>query len=238
MLLGYLARGGAAVLLYDLGFVLEPRLSAGLRAVGLVVEQDIVIDPLDHYSTDPEVVAVPVYERHPITRNLALTFFPGVRSLTLLPPPSGVMSASLFLSSPESYVRAVTPVAERQPERVSAATSAAAPTRPGRRSLGVALEGAWPGAAPADRPFRLVVVGDGDFASNSFIPYMANSDLALAMVRWAAREEQSPTVAVRMPVPRLVLLTKSQMQRIFLAIEVLLPLSVVAIGAVVWWRRR
>jgi len=83
-----------------------------------------------------------------------------------------------------------------------------------------------------------VVVGDGDFASNSFLPYMANSDLALAMVRWAVREEHAPTVAVRMPVPRLVLLTKSQMQRIFLAIEVLLPLCVVAAGVLVWWRRR
>jgi hypothetical protein len=238
MLLGYLARGGAAVLLYDLGFVLEPRLSAGLRSVGLVVEQDVVIDPLDHYSTDPEVVAVPVHERHPITRNIALTFFPGVRALTLLPPPAGVTSASLFLSSLESYVRAVTPVAERTPERAGSTSPATASSRPGRRSLGVAIEGTWPGAAAAGQPFRLVVVGDGDFASNSFIPYMANSDLALAIVRWAAREEQTPTVAVRMPVPRLVLLTKSQMQRVFLIIEVILPLSVVAVGAVVWWRRR
>jgi hypothetical protein len=41
-----------------------------------------------------------------------------------------------------------------------------------------------------------------------------------------------------MPVPPLVLLTKVQMRRIFLAIEVLLPLTVVAAGAVVWWRRR
>jgi len=88
------------------------------------------------------------------------------------------------------------------------------------------------------RPFRLVVVGDADFASNSFLPYMANSDLAVAMVRWAAREEQTPAVAMRMPVPPLVLLTKSQMQRIFLMIEVALPLAVVAGGAIVWWRRR
>jgi hypothetical protein len=35
-----------------------------------------------------------------------------------------------------------------------------------------------------------------------------------------------------------VLLTKSQMQRIFLLIELLLPLSVVGVGVVVWWRRR
>jgi hypothetical protein len=41
-----------------------------------------------------------------------------------------------------------------------------------------------------------------------------------------------------MPVPPLVLLTKSQMQRLFLLIELLLPLSVVAVALEVWWRRR
>jgi hypothetical protein len=238
LLFDYLARGGAALLMYDLGFVLEPRLTAGLKKVGVVVEPDVVIDPLDHYSTDPEVVAVPVYERHPISRNVALTFFPGIRSLTLLPPPPGVTSGPLFLSSPQSYTRAVQPVAQRQPGHESAVPSPETTDRPGRRTLAAALEGTWPGAAPGSKPFRLVVVGDGDFASNSFLPYMANSDLALGMVRWAVREERTPSVAVRIPVPPLVLLTKAQMQRIFLGIEVLLPLGVMAVGAVVWWRRR
>jgi ABC-type uncharacterized transport system len=238
-LLGYLAQGGAALLLYDLGFVLEPTLAAGLRAVGVTVEQDVVIDPLEHYSTDPEVVAIPVYEAHPITRNIALTFFPGIRSLTLSPPPPGVTSAPLFRSSVDSYPRDVQPVAERQPGRAPGSPPPApAAARPGPRALAVALEGTWPGRPPGSPPFRLVVVGDSDFASNSFLPYMANSDLALAMVRWLGREEAAPAMAVRMPVPPLVLLTKSQMKRIFLLVEVLLPLGVVAVGTVVWWRRR
>jgi hypothetical protein len=237
LLLGYLVRGGSALLMYDLGFILEPRLAAGLASLGVAVEQEVVIDPLDHYSTDPEVVAVPVYEPHPITRNIALTFFPGVRSLTLRPPPPGVTSGPLFRSSTESYTRQVQAVSERQPGGDIGATRSTA-AGAGRRVLGAAIEGTWPGAAPAAKPFRLVVVGDGDFASNSFLPYMANSDLALAMVRWLAREERTASVTVRMPVPPLVLLTKSQMQRIFLVLEVLLPFGVVAIGAVVWWRRR
>jgi len=239
LLLGYLARGGSALLMYDLGFVLEPRLATGLASLGIAVDQEVVIDPLDHYSTDPEVVAVPVYEQHPITRNIALTFFPGVRSLTLRPPPPGVASAPLFRSSTESYTRQVQAVSERQPGgNVGAARSPAAPAGAGRRVLGAAIEGTRPGVGPAAKPFRLVVVGDADFASNSFLPYMANSDLALAMVRWLVREERASSVTVRMPVPPLVLLTKSQMQRIFLVIEVLLPFGVVALGAVVWWRRR
>jgi hypothetical protein len=225
--------------MYDLGFVVEPRLKAALRKVGVVVEQDVVVDPLDHYSTDPEVVAIPVYEPHVITRNIALAFFPGIRSLTLLPPPPAVTIAPLFRSSPQSYTHEVQALAERQPDREpAAAPPGIARGVPGRRTLAAALEGTWPDAAPGSKPFRLVVVGDGDFASNSFLPYMANSDLALAMVRWLAREEQTPSVAVRMPVPPLVLLTKTQMQRIFLVIEVLMPLGFVAAGAVVRWRRR
>jgi hypothetical protein len=238
-LMTYLADGGSALLMYDLGFVLEPSLAAGLRKLGVLVEQDVVIDPLDHYSTDPEVVAIPVYENHPITRNISLTFFPGIRSLTLHPPPPGLSSVPLFRSSAQSYTRNVQTVAQREPGRGPAdAPPAAASGAPGRRTLAAAVEGVWPGAAPSTRQLRLVVVGDGDFASNSFLPYMANSDLALAMVRWLVREERLPSVAVRMPVPPLVLLTKSQMQRIFLAIEVLLPLGVTAAGAIVWWRRR
>ena len=238
-LVAYLAQGGSALLLYDLGFVLEPRLAAGLRTLGVILEQDVVIDPLDHYSTDPEVVAMPVHEPHPITRNLALTFFPGVRSITLGPAPTGVTTTPLFRSSTDSYTRPVQTAASRQPgSDVGAPATPGVSTKPGRRILGAAIEGTWPGAASGARPFRLVVVGDADFASNSFLPYLANGDLALAMLRWLAREERTPAVSVRMPVPPLVLLTKSQMQRIFLLIEVLLPLSVVAAGIIVWWRRR
>jgi uncharacterized iron-regulated membrane protein len=36
----------------------------------------------------------------------------------------------------------------------------------------------------------------------------------------------------------LILLTGQQMQRIFLVLEGLLPLGVIVVGAVVWWRRR
>ncbi len=238
-LFDYLSRGGAAVLMYDLGFVLEPRLRAGLARLGLTVDQNVVIDPLDHYSTDPEVVAIPVYEPHAITRGVALSFFPGVRSLSLGPPAPGVTVSPLFSSSPQSFTQPVKVVNEFEPDRGDSSRSApAGPGRPGRRTLAAAFEGTWPGPAAGSRPFRLVVVGDGDFASNSFLPYMSNGDLSLAMIRWAAREEQTPTVTTRMPVPPLVLLTKSQMQRVFLLIEVLLPLSVVGTGVVVWWRRR
>ena len=52
------------------------------------------------------------------------------------------------------------------------------------------------------------------------------------------QEEHSAPVASRIPVPSRILLTNAQMLGIFLIIEVLLPLAVIALGGLVWWRRR
>ena len=78
---------------------------------------------------------------------------------------------------------------------------------------------------PAAPPFRAVVMGDADFVSNSFFPYLANSDLILAILRWLVREEHTTAMASRIPVPQLILLSTAQMQQIFLLTEVLLPLQ-------------
>lgn len=238
-LAAYLAQGGSLLLLYDLGFVIEPRLAQLLAQLGVRMTQQVVIDPLQHYATDPEMVAVSGPEPHPITTNVSLTFFPGVRALELLPTAPGITSTPLVLSSKDSYTRPVAPVAERQVDAAPPmAIAAQGASPPKRHVLAVAAEGTWPGAVAEPRPFRAVVMGDADFASNSFFPYMANSDLALATLRWLLREEHAPAVAARIPVPPLVLLTKQQMQQIFLLTEVLLPLSVLILGAVVWWKRR
>jgi ABC-type uncharacterized transport system involved in gliding motility auxiliary subunit len=67
---------------------------------------------------------------------------------------------------------------------------------------------------------------------------MANSDLLLSMVRWLVREERAAAVASRIPVPALILLTRPQMRQMFLVTEVFLPLSILIIGAGIWWKRR
>src|SRR5262245_14930387 len=239
LLAAYLADGGAALLLYDLGFVVERRLAGLLERLGLRLDQEIVLDPRDHYSTDQETVAVPVYEPHPITNRIALTFYPGVRPLRLFPPPPGVTVTPLALSSPESVSRPVANVGAEAVTRTAAAAPALTGSpRTGRHVLAAAVEGRWSDAPPAAAPFRVVVVGDADFASNSFLPYMSNGDLALAMVRWLIREEGVPKVRPQIPVPPMVLLTGQQMRQIFLGVEVVMPLTVVVAGLVVWWRRR
>jgi hypothetical protein len=82
-----------------------------------------------------------------------------------------------------------------------------------------------------------VIVGDITSPA-TFLPYLANGDLALAAVRWLAREEHSTAVASRIPVPPMILLSGTQMRGVFLAVAVLLPLGAFVLGAVAWWRGR
>lgn len=232
----YLEQGGSLLLMYDLGFVLEPRLEQLLRTLGVRLPQAVVVDDRSHYGADPEMVAVTAYEPHPITRNVSFTFYPGVRPLDLVPPAEGIQVLPLILSSADSRTAPVAAVAQRQPEPAPLAAETVSHDPAQGRILAAAVEGTL--AQPDARPFRAIVIGDSDFASNSFLPYTANSDLALAMVRWLLREEQAVPIASRIPAPSRVLLTKAQMQGVFLVIVVLLPLSMIALGGFVWWRRR
>ena len=231
----YLERGGSLFAMFDLGFVAEPRLAALIEKLGVRLPQEAVVDPLSHYSTDAEMVAVSAYEQNPITKNLSMTFYPGIRPLILTQPVQGIRVAPLFSSSRDSYTRTVQPVAVRE---VGAGTPRSRGEQRGPQVLAVAAEGQLPGAMAGAPQLRAVIVGDGDFASNSFLPYLSNSDLAMSLIRWLVREERSTAVASRIPVPPMILLSGAQMKAIFLLVEVLLPLAVIALGAMVWWRRR
>ena len=228
ILAAYLGRGGAVLLMVDLAFPVEPRLAALLPQAGVRVGEGVVVDPLDHYFTDEQMVAVTRYATHPITRGLALSFFPGGRPLEALPAP-GLTVTPLVTSSAESYVQPLSGVAEGD---------ATAQVR-GAQVLAIASEGIWPGAATTlAKTFRLVVIGDADFASNSFFPYMANSDLVLAMLAWLVGEERAPTMKPPIEVLPTVVLTQRQVYGIFAVTVLGLPGIVLTIGGVVWWRRR
>ena len=83
-----------------------------------------------------------------------------------------------------------------------------------------------------------MVAGDADFASNSFFPYMSNSDFALSALAWLLGEERAPTMKPPIEVLPRVVLTNRQVRGIFAACVLLLPGLAVALGGLVWWRRR
>jgi ABC-2 type transport system permease protein len=234
VLVKYLAGGGRVLLLLDplspLGPDLEKHL---LGAIGLTTEPAIVIDPLNHFRTDPDKVAVPYYPPHPITERVALTVFPQVRPIRVVAPPAGVNTSILATSSQDSY---------RRPPSAAGDLAAADQSAPdaedrGAQALAVAVEGVWPGAA-AEKSFRLVLAGTSKFATNEYFPYVSDGELSVAMIRWLAADDATPGVAPQTYQLPEIALTSRQMRDVFLALEVLLPLSTMLCGVLVWWRRR
>jgi hypothetical protein len=223
VVLSYLKRGGSLLMLIEPDYPIDETLAAVLAEAGVRPEDGFVVDPVDHYFTDDQMIAVSKYARHPITRGLALSIYPGARPVDTIPAADATVTV-LFSSSTQSY---------RIADRLAASEEAAAAPR-GAIPLAAAAEG----RLGSGNPFRLVVFGDADFASNSFFPYLANADMVLGCISWLIREERAPVVKPPVEVLPTVALTGSQVRTIFIATVLVLPGSVGLLGGLVWWRRR
>jgi ABC-type uncharacterized transport system involved in gliding motility auxiliary subunit len=87
---------------------------------------------------------------------------------------------------------------------------------------------------------RLVVYGDADFASDSWISLnVTNLDLFANSVSWLAGANELVSIRAKAAdAPRTITLTTGQQSVLFFSTVVGLPLLVILFGAFIWWRRR
>jgi hypothetical protein len=220
----FLERGGSAMFLIEPDYALDGSLATLLARAGVVVRDGVIVDPTEHYFTDEQMIAIARYGAHPATRGLALSFYPGARPLEVVEAP-GVQVTPLARSSADSYVIA---------NRLGDPSKAKSLPR-SSQIVTLAAEGRLDASTAA---FRLIVAGDADFASNSFFPYLANSDAVLAAIAWLTREERAPVVKPPVEVLPMVTLTGQQMRGIFLVTVLLMPGLIAFAGAGMWWWRR
>jgi len=223
----YLAAGGNAF------FMLDPFVATGLDTVlrdyGIVVDDDIVIDEGSHFWADMSSPAVTDYNRHQVTRDLPLTFFPGVRSLSPTrerAPDTAVLP--LVNSSKKSW-------GQRSREKIEFTSGR---DTPGPHTLmALALRrGGEDGTGP--RRSRIAVVGDSDFATNSFFHIMGNGTLFVNTINYLAAQESLIGIPPRThDLPR-VNLTNRQMKGTFFLAVVLVPAVLSIVGTAVWWKQR
>src|SRR5260370_7468341 len=91
------------MLLVEPDFAVEPELAGLVGEGGVRIGAGVIVDPVDHYFTDEQMIAVTRYANHPVTRSQALSFYPGARPVEPVTG-GGVKATALFASSPKSYV--------------------------------------------------------------------------------------------------------------------------------------
>ncbi len=243
----FLDNGGNAL------FMIDPFVKTGLDGVlkkfGIVLQDTIAIDQASHFWADPSTPAVTDYNRHEITHKLPLSFFPGARPLlpTAEPVP-GVSVRPLVNTSKKSFgntdrarVEYVAGKSQDGPltlmatARVNPKVVESAETVM-RRIRGEEVEQQAPEITRKEA--RIVVVGDSDFATNSFYHILGNGALFLNAVNFLASRENLIGIEPRTYDLPYVSMTNTQMKATFVMSIILIPLLMAAIGLAVWWRRR
>ena len=89
-----------------------------------------------------------------------------------------------------------------------------------------------------DRKQRVVVTGSGHFLANQFIGTLGNLDLGINMINWLAGDEALITVQPRTRSDLTLELTRSGLALLGFGFLLVLPLTLLICGGVIWWRRR
>lgn len=85
---------------------------------------------------------------------------------------------------------------------------------------------------------RALVVGDGDFASNAFIGNQGNMDLATNLFKWLARRDALLNISIKQAPDNTLTLNRVEQIVIGFGFLMLVPLVLLAIGILVFVRRR
>lgn len=94
------------------------------------------------------------------------------------------------------------------------------------------------GEAEGEQGTALIVIGDSDFATNQHFYNGNNSDLFLSSVNWLVASKELISIERKaLPFRRLVVGPEA-LNFIRISSIGLLPLVVLAIGGIIWWRRR
>lgn len=224
-ILGYLDKGGALL------WMLDPEPLRGLQPVadllGLQLTPGLVVDPeAAALRVDPTVAIASSYGMHAITDGFRLfSAFPQARQI--IPNPESKMwrFAPLVEVSARGWLESD---AARPPFAFDAKTDVRGP---------VVVAGAFERNIEAHKQ-RVIVVGTGQFLSNTFVGNGGNLDLGVNMLNWLTDDEGLITVQPRTKVDSRLNLTQGQMTLIGLGFLLVIPLFFLFCGGAIWWRRR
>ena len=227
---------------------------------GLAVNEGLVMDPGAYVAPDMAVPAVfrGQYPSVVITRGLDTTYFPEAVSFDLSRDLGRVLEAMqkegqiktgwplravqyrslailpAVLSTPESWL-------ERSGQDFNRFKKKKEPQALGAMIIAGGPVGKETSMAPSQKQeglTRLIVIGDSDFASNLHFRNGGNGDLFLNAVNWLAEEEKLISVRPKPFSFRRLLVNQNELRFIRYSSLVFLPLLILILGGIIWWKKR
>jgi ABC-type uncharacterized transport system involved in gliding motility auxiliary subunit len=241
----YLDKNGRVLLLLDPTPLDNPQLKTGLEDLlkdwGINVRNDVVYDPKQGMSGRAQVPVVNSYRSHAVTKDLTgqTTFFPSARSLeTLVGSGSSRTPITLFSTSDQSWGETDFASVKSQTAKFDDKVDTKGPL-----DLADVVEGT------GDNPARLIVVGNSTFIADSNLRargitqsgqqiMFGNGLLFGNMIHWLAGQETLIAIPAKTANSSQIVMTTEQGAFVFWSSFLLIPVAILIIGALVWWRRR
>jgi len=182
---------------------------------------------------DPRLIALGDYPAHAITRGFALTtLFPQASALAQVA--GGDWAARPFLRSGAQSWTEFQPIDNSRPTDIR--FDADAGELKGPLDFGYALSRLSP--SPERSEQRAVVIGDGDFLSNTFLGNGGNRALGERVFDWLLGDDKLVELPPRGAPDRLLEISQAQLNALSFGFLIALPLLLLAIGGLIAWRRR
>jgi len=203
--------------------------------LGLTVSPGIVIDKsAEQYNADPKVAFASFYGDHTITRNFQLrTVFPEAHEIDAKASDDlGWKVGRLVDVAPNGWLESDKVPADAKNFKV---TFDRAKDKPGPINIGVALEREY-----GKKGQRVVVIGNANFLSNTFITNGGNLDFGINIINWLAGDDRLITIQpmplkdVNISIPQ----GSISAMVIGYGTQFILPVVIFLFGIFFWWKRR
>jgi ABC-type uncharacterized transport system involved in gliding motility auxiliary subunit len=216
-------------------WLLEPDDPSGMdriaEVLGIRVEPGTIIDPAGqlHQLNDP-VIAITsprIYPEHPITEDFDLiAYFPKATAISITPG-SNWLSRPVLNTGINTWLELGKLEGEVGPD-------------PGEQSgpltLGLGLERQI--NQSQDQQQRVLIIGDGDFLSNTYVGNSGNLELGLRIINWLSGDDKLITIPSRTIEDAHIELSQFARVALVLGFVLILPLAFIACGFFLWWQRK
>lgn len=233
-LLDYLADGGNLLWLTDPG-----NEDLGLKPLAAALSVQVLPGVLVDGSgsalglKDPRMITVGQYPAHPVTAGFRLTtLFPQVAALARVSQASWAV-VPFLRSGPQSWTE-FKPISNAGTSTIR--YDANLGELKGPLDFGFALSRLSPN--PTKTVQRAMVVGDGDFLSNTFLGNGGNRALGERMFDWLLGDDKLVDMPVRGAPDRLLRLSQGELNVLSFGFLLVLPALLLLIGGLIGWRRR
>jgi ABC-type uncharacterized transport system involved in gliding motility auxiliary subunit len=221
----YLDRGGSLLWLHDPGLLLG--LEPLAESFGIEFHPGVIVDPASEDITgNAAAIVVTKYGSHPVVR--------GFGDNTVFPQAAGIS-----LNAPEGWQGSV--LMDTRPSSWSETGALDGPIQfdkgrdiRGPLNLAVALTR----TLDNKREQRVIIVGDGDFLANTYIPNGGNLELGMSLTNWLSQDDAFVNIPVKTARDRSLDLSRGGQIAIVAVFLALLPITLVGSGVWIWLRRR